>query len=153
MWYNENNLSLNIIDFRMKGGEHVPIYINGSEVERVKSVSFLGVKITDGLSWTAHVNVTVKKAQQCHFFLRQLGKFGMSIGSLTNFYRCTIESIMSGCITAWYGTCSGQDRKKLQKVVCTAPTIMEANLLSTDSIYMACCRRKAANIIKVPLHP
>eukprot|EP00061_Rhincodon_typus_P012275 g37905.t1 len=49
MWCNENNLSLNvsktrklIIDFREKGGEHAPIYISGTEVERMKSTKFLG---------------------------------------------------------------------------------------------------------------
>eukprot|EP00061_Rhincodon_typus_P012385 g38085.t1 len=76
-----------IIDFRTKRGEHAPIYINGTEVERVKSVKFLG------------------------------------------------------------------DRKKLQKVVCTAQTIIEANLPSMDSICTSCCHGKAANIIKDPSHP
>eukprot|EP00061_Rhincodon_typus_P008287 g30766.t1 len=50
----------------------------------------------------------VKKAQQRLFFLRQLRKFSLSIRSLTNFYSCTTESILSGCITAWYGNCSAQ---------------------------------------------
>eukprot|EP00061_Rhincodon_typus_P015909 g43851.t1 len=72
-------------------------------------------------------DVAVKKAQQCLFFLRQLRKFGTSIRTLTNVCRCTIESILSRCITAWCGNCSAQDRKKLQKVVCTAQTITEAN--------------------------
>eukprot|EP00061_Rhincodon_typus_P007557 g29368.t1 len=123
-WRYEDNLSLNvgktkelIIDFRKKGGEHLPIYINGTEVERVKSIKFLRVAITDNLSWTSHIDATVKKAQQCLFFLRQIRKFGMYIRTLTNFYRYTIESILSGCITAWYGNCSAQGRKKLQKVV------------------------------------
>eukprot|EP00061_Rhincodon_typus_P015751 g43605.t1 len=100
MWCNENNLFLNIskpkkliIDFRKKGGEHTPIYLNGSEVERLKSIKFFGVTITNDLSWTCHVDVTVKKAEQHLFFLRLLRKLGMSIRSLTNFYRCTIESI------------------------------------------------------------
>eukprot|EP00061_Rhincodon_typus_P002227 g16944.t1 len=144
----ENNLSLNvikakelIINFRKKGGKHTPIYINGTEVERVNSTKFLGVMITDNLSWTSHVDAIVKKAQQRLFFLRLLRKFDASIRSLTNFYRCTIESILSGCTTAWYGNCSAQDCKKLQKVVHTAQTIMEANLPSMDSIYTARCRR------------
>eukprot|EP00061_Rhincodon_typus_P001801 g15817.t1 len=94
-----------------------------------------------------------KKVRQRLLFLRLLRKFGMSIRSLTNFYRCTIETILSGCITAGYGNCSAQDRKKLQKVVCTAQTITEANLPSMDSIYMAHCRGNIANIIKDPLHP
>eukprot|EP00061_Rhincodon_typus_P003881 g21205.t1 len=144
MWWHESNLTLNagktkelIIDFKNKGGEHAPIYINGTEVERVKSVKFFGVTITNDLSWNSHVIVTVKKTQQHLFFLRQIRNFGMSIRTLTNFYTCTIESVLSGCITAWCGNCSAQDHKKLQEVVCTAQTIMEANLPSMDSNYMA----------------
>eukprot|EP00061_Rhincodon_typus_P008978 g32070.t1 len=99
MWCNDNNPSLNvgktkelIIDFKKKGGEHAPIYINRTEIERVKSIKFLGVAITDDLFWTSHLNATVKDTQRL-FFLRRLRKFGMSIRTLTNFYRCTIESI------------------------------------------------------------
>eukprot|EP00061_Rhincodon_typus_P017366 g46035.t1 len=55
MWYNEN-LSVN--------------------VGKTKELMFLGVTITNNLSWTSYIDVTVKKAQQCLFFLRQLRKFG-----------------------------------------------------------------------------
>eukprot|EP00061_Rhincodon_typus_P005269 g24571.t1 len=158
MWCNENNLSLNIgktkeliIDFRKKGREHIPICINRTEVERVKSIKFPRVTITDDLSWTSHVDGTVKKAQQCLFFLRRLRKFGMSIRSLTNFYRCTVESILFWCITAWYGNCSAQDRKKLQKVVCTARTIAEANLPSLFTWLTAAERRpKTSKTHRIP---
>eukprot|EP00061_Rhincodon_typus_P015888 g43819.t1 len=92
MWCNENNLSLNvdktkelITDFRKKGGEHAPIYTNGTEVEKEESVKFLRVTIIDNLSWTSHVDVTVKKAQQRLFFLMRPRKFGMSIRTPTNF--------------------------------------------------------------------
>eukprot|EP00061_Rhincodon_typus_P008387 g30945.t1 len=85
MWCNENSLSLNvgktkelIIYFRKKGGEHASIYIKRTEVERVECIKFLREMITDNLSWTSHINVTVKKAQRCLFFLTQLRKFGMS---------------------------------------------------------------------------
>ncbi|KAK6303422.1 hypothetical protein J4Q44_G00258760 [Coregonus suidteri] len=36
---------------------------------------------------------------------------------LKRFYSCTIESILTGCITAWYGNCSASDRKALQRVM------------------------------------
>eukprot|EP00061_Rhincodon_typus_P012606 g38450.t1 len=45
-----------------------------------------------------------------------LRKFGMSIRTLTNVYRCTIESILSRGIKAWFGNCCAQGRKKLHKV-------------------------------------
>eukprot|EP00061_Rhincodon_typus_P003185 g19477.t1 len=144
IWCNDNNLSLNI-------GKTKEL-INGTDVERVKNIKFLGVAITNNLSRTSHVDTTVKKTQQHLFFLRQLRKFGMSIRSLTNFYRRTTESTLSRCITAWYGNCSAQDRKKLQKVVCTGQSVTEANLPSMDSIYTDRCRGKADNIIKDPLH-
>eukprot|EP00061_Rhincodon_typus_P012723 g38633.t1 len=130
-----------------------PMYINETEVERVESVKFLRVMITDNLFWTSHVDAMVKKAERYLFFLRQLRIFGMSIRILTNFDRCTTESILSGCIMAWCGNCSAQDRKKLQRVVCTAQTTSEVNLLSMDSIYMAHCRGKAANFTKDPSQP
>eukprot|EP00061_Rhincodon_typus_P006308 g26822.t1 len=100
MWCNDHNLSVNvgkakelIVDFRKKGGEHAPIYTNGLDVERVESIKFPEVMITDNLSWISHIVTTVKKAQQHVFFLRWLRKFGVSIRTLTNFYRCPIESI------------------------------------------------------------
>eukprot|EP00061_Rhincodon_typus_P005771 g25683.t1 len=84
-WRKDNNLSLDVsqtkelvIDFRKQGGRHAPIYINGTEVEMVESVKFLGVMTTNNLSWTTHVDVMVKKAQQHLLFLRRLRKFGIS---------------------------------------------------------------------------
>eukprot|EP00061_Rhincodon_typus_P009018 g32160.t1 len=110
----DNNLFLNvtktkqlIIDFRKKGGGHIPTYINRAKMKRVESIKSLGVMITNNLSRTTHIDVTDKKAQQCIFFFRRLRKFSMSIRTLTSFYRCTIESILSGCIMACYGICSG----------------------------------------------
>eukprot|EP00061_Rhincodon_typus_P010304 g34495.t1 len=68
IWCSENNLSVNvsktkelIIDFRKKGGEHAPTYVNRTEVERVKNIKFLRVTITNNLSWAPYVNATVKK--------------------------------------------------------------------------------------------
>eukprot|EP00061_Rhincodon_typus_P012573 g38394.t1 len=62
------------------------------------------------------------------------------------FYQCTTESIL-------FRYCSAQDHKKLQKIVCTAQTITEANL---SSMAFTCTSRfcgKAANIIKDPNCP
>ena len=80
-------------------------------------------------------------------------KFAMSSTALTNFYRCTIESILSGCITAWYGSCSVQDCKKLQKVVNEAESVTQTSLPSIDSVYTFRCLGKAASTIKDPMHP
>jgi hypothetical protein len=47
---------------------------------------------------------------------------------LKKFYSCTIESILTSCITAWYGTCSASDRKELQRVVLRAQYVTGAKL-------------------------
>jgi len=76
--------------------EDMPVHINADEVEMVESFKVLGVQINNKLSWSLHVNTTVKKAHQCLYLLRRLRKFGMSATTLTDFNRCTIESFLSG---------------------------------------------------------
>ena len=79
---------------------------DGNRVEKVESFKFLGVHITDKRKRSTHTDSGVKKAQQRLFNLRRLKKFGLLPKTLTNIYRCTIESILSGCITAWCGNCT-----------------------------------------------
>ena len=73
--------------------------------------------------------------------------------ALTNFYRCTIESILSGCITAWYSNCSAHNRKALQRVVRSAQRITGAKLPALQDTYTTRCHRKAIKIIKDNNHP
>ena len=117
------------VDFRKRqGGSHAPIHIDGVEVE-VESVSclkFHSVFIKDDLTWSRQADSAVKTAQMRLYFLRRLKKFGISAQTLTN--RCTIESILSGCITAWFGSCSAADCIALQRVVkhiigCQLPSV------------------------------
>ena len=54
---------------------------------------------------------------------------------LKRFYSCTIESILTGSITAWYGNCSASDRKALQRVVRTAQYITGAKLPANQDLY------------------
>ncbi|KAL3066704.1 hypothetical protein OYC64_016614 [Pagothenia borchgrevinki] len=72
---------------------------------------------------------------------------------LCNFYRCTIESILTGCITAWYGSCTVLNRKALQRVVKTAQNITRTELPSMEDLYSQRLRKKALRIIKDPHHP
>ena len=50
----------------------------------------------------------------------RLKKFILSPRALTVSYRRTIESILLGCITAWYGNSTTADHKELQRVVHSA---------------------------------
>ncbi|KAI4904395.1 hypothetical protein NFI96_007379 [Prochilodus magdalenae] len=55
--------------------------------------------LTDDLTWSLHTNKAVRSTRQRLFFLRRLRKLGLLPDILTSFYRCTIESILTGCIT------------------------------------------------------
>jgi hypothetical protein len=78
----------------------------------------------------------------------------MSPKTLTNFYRCTIKSILSGCITAWYGNCFTHNRNALQRVVRSAQRITPGGKLpALQDTYTTQCHRKAKKIIKDNNHP
>ncbi|KAI3359693.1 hypothetical protein L3Q82_014076 [Scortum barcoo] len=74
---------------------------------------------------------------------------------LCSFYRCTIERILTGCITAWYSSCTALNRKRkaLQRVVKAAQHITRTELPSMEDLYTQRCRKKATKIIKDPSHP
>jgi hypothetical protein len=69
MWCQDNNFSLNvgnakeiIVDYGKRRAEHAPIYIDGAVVEWVESFKFLGVHITNKLSWSKHTKKILKRA-------------------------------------------------------------------------------------------
>ncbi len=159
-WCQENHLSLNIdktkelvVDFRRQSRGHIPITIDKTPVERVNSFKFLCVHITEDLTWSAHTDAVLKKAHQRLFFLRRLRKFGTSPSILRSFYTCTVESILTGCITAWFGNSTAGNCKALQRVMRTARHIVGVELPSLQDIYTRRCVRKAQRIIKDSSHP
>lgn len=71
-WCQDNCLSLNvsktkelIIDFRKRQHQpYTPLMISGTSVERVSSLKYLGVNISEDLTWTTHIHIQVNKARQ-----------------------------------------------------------------------------------------
>ncbi|KAK3542793.1 hypothetical protein QTP70_003004 [Hemibagrus guttatus] len=85
------------VDFRKSNSSrHFPIYINGSEVEHFSTFKFLGVHISEDLSWHLNTSTLVRKVQQRLYFLRRF--LGRSPKILSNFYHCIIESILTSSI-------------------------------------------------------
>ncbi len=155
-----NNLSLNVektkeivVDFRRVHTQHAPLTINGATVERVSSTKFLGVHITEDLSWTNNTAALAKKAQQRLYFLRKLRRARAPVPNMCTFYRGTIESILTSCITVWYGACNASCRKSLQRIVRAAEKIVGVSLPSLQDIYSTRLTRKALFIAGDPTHP
>jgi hypothetical protein len=70
VWCKDNNLSLNaiktkemVVDYRKRRTVHAPILIARAVVEQVESFKFLGVHITNILTWSKHTKTVVKRAR------------------------------------------------------------------------------------------
>ncbi len=120
-WCQDNCRSLNvskikepIVDFRKRQQRpYTPLMISGTPVERVSSFKYLGENISEDRTWTAHIQTQVKKARQRLYHMRQLRKCRVSPAILKTFYSGAIESVLTPCISVWYGTGSNQECKAL----------------------------------------
>ncbi len=84
------------MDFRKRQQRpYTPLMISGTPVERVSSFKYLGVNISEDLTWTTHIQTQVKKARQRLYHLRHLGKFRVSPAILKTFYSGDIESVLT----------------------------------------------------------
>ncbi|KAK3510967.1 hypothetical protein QTP70_027794, partial [Hemibagrus guttatus] len=124
-----------------------------SPVEIVKSAKFLGVHLAENFIWSLNTTSITKKAQQRLYFLRRLRKAHLPPPILTMFYRGTMESALSSCITAWFGKCTVSNHKTLQQIVWTAENIIGVSLPSITDMYTTCCIHKANSIVDDPTHP
>ncbi|KAK3557133.1 hypothetical protein QTP70_024738, partial [Hemibagrus guttatus] len=143
-WCKANSLSLNVDKTKEMVVDHSPLFINGSPVEIIQNTKFFAENFT----WSLNTTSISKKAQQCLYFLRRLRKAHLPPPILTIFYIGTIESILSSCITAWFGNCTVSDRKTLQRIVRTAEKIIGVSLPSITEMYT-----KANSIVDDPTHP
>ena len=127
---NDNKNNKMIVDYRKRRTEHVYILIDGTVVEQVESFKFLGVHMTNKLPWSKHTKTVVKRARHNLFPLRRLKRFGIPPKVIQ------LESILTGCITAWYGNCSASECKALQRVVRTPQYITGPSFLPSRTIIL-----------------
>jgi len=100
------------------------------------------------ISQTYGVNTKelVKKTQERLFFLQTLRKTGLSQKLLTNFYQCTIESVLNYECMVWFSSCTSEKRKDLQRIIKTAQKIIGAPVRPLKHIHSAWLSNRAEEI-------
>ncbi len=119
----------------------------------VNSFKFLCVHITEDLTWSVSHRRSAEEGTSAPLLPETAEEVWTSPSILRSFYTCTVESILTGCITAWFGNSTAGNRKALQRVVRTARHIVGGELPSLQDIYTRRCIRKARRIIKDSSHP
>lgn len=90
---------------------HTELWIDRENVDRVSSFKFLGVHISEDLTWSLNTSHLIKKAQKCLFHLRTLKRNRLPQKLLINFYNCTIKYVLTYGCTVWYSSCTAAENK------------------------------------------
>ena len=136
------------MDYRKRRTEHAPILIDWAVVEQVP--------------WCPHhqqMNMVQTHQDSCEegrttrITPQETEKIWHESSDPQTFYSCTIESILTGCITAWYCNCSASCRKTLQRVVRMAQYITGAKHPAIQDLCTRQSQRKALKMVKDSSHP
>ena len=108
-WLAVNKLSLNIrktkygifhaIDKRI-GGVIPDLEINGTLLDRVKKINFLGLQLNENMSWKPHIDSLSHKLVKCAGVLNRLKRF-LPAYILRTPYFSMVRSRMMYCLLTW----------------------------------------------------
>ena len=142
-----------IIDFRRNEDPPPPLVVKGEVVERVDLFRFLGLMVSNKLTWEEQCDALLKKARQRIYFLNKLKSFHVNKGTLLTFYRALIESVVSQSITVWFTRANQADLYKLNRVIDNASKVIGCELPSLYDLYIQRIAKKTQKILKDDYHP
>jgi hypothetical protein len=143
-----------IIDFRKKDNQNLnPIKIRGDTIETKNEYKYLGLTISDNLTWEKNSDAIRKKAMKKLYCLRILKKFNLSTNLLELFYNSIIASTLTFGITIWGAGISKESERKLDKIRKTATKVIGSNLKTLCGIHTSRTLRLANKILKDDTHP
>lgn len=107
-WFASNKLSVNeaktkFILFRSARGAintTMKLIVNNNEIENVSTMQFLGVKISENLTWDTHINEIASKVSKVVAVLSRL-KHELPFNVLLTIYDSLIFSRLNYAITSW----------------------------------------------------
>uniref|UniRef100_A0A8C1VBX2 VLIG-type G domain-containing protein n=1 Tax=Cyprinus carpio TaxID=7962 RepID=A0A8C1VBX2_CYPCA len=142
-----------VIDFRRTPPPPTVTVIKGTDIELVETYKYLGVILDNKLCFEPLVDAVSKKIQQRLYFLRKMNTFNVSSEMMTLFYRAFIESVLSFCIAAWFGSLSLTNKNRLGSLVKVASKISRRSQAQPGELYIKQVQRKARVIAHSQDHP
>ena len=92
-WFSVKKMQLNaakskelFFDFKRSPHSFSPVSVSGSDLSFVDSAKILGLTVSSDLSWNAHVQEVIKKANKRLYFLILLLRAGIPPKDIVNFY-------------------------------------------------------------------
>ena len=76
------------------------LIVNGKEIETVDNVKLLGM--SSDLTWNAHIEEVIKKANKRLYFIVQLKRAKVPLKELALFYTTCVRSVIDYAIPAFY---------------------------------------------------
>jgi hypothetical protein len=142
-WCSDNHLILNtkktkeiIFDFSRNASQHDGVTIANETIDIVEDYKYLGTYIDSKLKWTRNIENVCSKANRRLYHLRKLKKCGVDSTLLSMFYDSVIGSVISFCITAWYGGLSADLVQSLHRIAKTANKIIcDTPVTSVPSLH------------------
>ncbi|TWW80679.1 putative RNA-directed DNA polymerase from transposon BS [Takifugu flavidus] len=159
-WCELNHLRINasktkevVSDFSRKASHTAPVNIQGLDIEIVEEYKYLGVHLNNKLDWTHNTDALYKKGQSRLHLLRRLRSFGVCRTLLRTFYDSVVASVIFYAVVCWSCGSSERDRKRLNKLVRRAGSVLDLSLDSIDGVGERRMLAKLTSIMDTPSHP
>ena len=116
----------------------------------MEEYKYLGTMIDSKLTWNSN---TAAIGQQRLHFMRRLRKYNVDKSVMVLFYRSFVESALTFCFIAWYGSLSLVNKNRLHKIINVSSKIAGVRLESMTSMYETRVLRKGKAIARDRTHP
>ncbi|TWW71213.1 hypothetical protein D4764_17G0006960 [Takifugu flavidus] len=127
--------------------------IQGLDIEIVEEYKYLGVHLNNKLDWTHNTDALYKKGQSRLHLLMRLRSFGVCRSLLRTFYDSVVASVIFYAVVCWSCGSSERERKRLNKLVRRAGSLLDCSLDSIDEVGEKRMLAKLTSIMDTPSHP
>ena len=133
------------------------LQINGVNLKRIGTMKYLGVHITQNLSWSVHVSSIFTTVRKLCFYIRRLRSAGTPPSHIANFTTMCVLPHITYCSPVIFAGLLKKDYRILRRAI---KLISRCGMLPYDSvvdsimkIHVKSCEKFSTKIIEDPSHP